>query len=42
MTDGGAIRLTVNGVDKGIPGTPGQPWGDSYSFTPDGGATPSG
>ena len=26
VTDGGAIRLTVNGVDYGIPGTPGQPW----------------
>ena len=39
VTDGGAIRLTVNGVDKGIPGTPGQPWGDSYSFNPDEGAT---
>ena len=41
VTDGGAIRLTVNGVDKGIPGTPGQPWGDSYSFNPDEGATSS-
>jgi hypothetical protein len=39
VTDGGAIRLTVNGVDKGITGTPGQPWGDSYSFNPDEGAT---
>ena len=42
VTDGGAIRLTVNGVDKGIPGTPGQPWRDSYSFDPDEGTTPSG
>ena len=42
VTDGGAIRLMVNGVDKGIPGTPGQPWGDSYSFNADEGTTPSG
>ena len=32
MTDGGAVRLTVNGVDLGVPGTPGQPWSDSFSF----------
>ena len=41
VTDGGAIRLTVNGVDKGIPGTPGQPWGESYTFDSSEGATPS-
>jgi hypothetical protein len=41
-TDGGAIRLTVNGVDEGIPGIPGQPWSDSWSFGTDEGATPSG
>jgi hypothetical protein len=41
-TDGGAIRLTVNGVDHGIPGTPGQPWtSEPFSFGTDGGATPS-
>lgn len=41
VTDGGAIRLTVNGVDYGIPGTPGAPWGRPFSFGPSGGATPS-
>jgi hypothetical protein len=41
-TDGGAIRLTVNGVDHGIPGTPGQPWtSEPFSFGTDEGATPS-
>ena len=39
-TDGGAIRLTVNGVDKGIPGTPGQSDCYPYSFDPNDGATP--
>jgi cytoskeleton protein RodZ len=41
VTDGGAIRLTVNGVDHGIPGTPGSPWSDSFSFDAGAGATPS-
>lgn len=41
VTNGGAIRLTVNGVDRGIPGTPGQPWTDTFSFDADQGATPS-
>ena len=40
-TDGGAVRLTVNGVDHGVPGTPGQPWSDSFSFETSDGATPS-
>jgi hypothetical protein len=31
VTDGGAVRLTVNGVDHGSR-TPGQPWSDSFSF----------
>jgi hypothetical protein len=42
VTDGGAIRLTVNGKDYGIPGQPGQPWSHPFSFDPDEGATPSG
>ena len=42
VTDGGAIRLTVNGKDYGIPGQPGQPWSRPVSFTPADGATPSG
>jgi hypothetical protein len=41
VTDGGAIRLTVNGKDYGIPGTPGQPWSRPFSFGSDEGATPS-
>jgi hypothetical protein len=41
VTDGGAVHLTVNGVDHGIPGTPGMPWSDSFSFEASGGATPS-
>ncbi len=30
--DGGAFRLSVNGVERGIPGTPGVPWSDEWSF----------
>ncbi|MGZ5297916.1 MAG: hypothetical protein ACXWEZ_13480, partial [Actinomycetota bacterium] len=41
VTDGGAVRLTVNGVDNGIPGTPGLPWSHSWSFGASEGATPS-
>lgn len=41
VTDGGAVRLTVSGVDYGIPGTPGLPWSDSFRFGASGGATPS-
>ncbi len=41
VTDGGAVRLTVNGVDHGVPGTPGQPWSDSFSFDTSDAATPS-
>jgi hypothetical protein len=41
VTDGGAVRLTVNGVDRGIPGAPGVPWTDSFSFGASEGATPS-
>jgi Helix-turn-helix domain len=41
-TDGGAIRLTVNGVDYGIPGTPGLPWrSQPFRFGTSEGATPS-
>jgi cytoskeleton protein RodZ len=40
-TDGGAIRLTVSGVEYGIPGTPGLPWSDAYRFGTSDGATPS-
>lgn len=41
-TDGGAIRLRVNGVDYGIPGIPGEPWSSRpFRFGVDDGATPS-
>ena len=40
-TDGGAIHLTVNGVDHGIPGAPGRSWGDTFSFGTSAEATPS-
>jgi hypothetical protein len=41
VTDGGAVRLTVNGKDYGIPGIPGQPWSHQFSFDTSGAATPS-
>ncbi|MEO8422868.1 MAG: helix-turn-helix domain-containing protein [Actinomycetota bacterium] len=41
VTDGGAVRLTVNGVDYGIPGPPGLPWSHPFSFGASEGATPS-
>jgi cytoskeleton protein RodZ len=41
VTDGGAVRLTVNGVDHGIPGTPGLPWSKTFSFGANEGATTS-
>lgn len=42
VTDGGAVRLTVNGVDHGIPGTPGQPWtSEPFRFGTDERSTPS-
>jgi cytoskeleton protein RodZ len=40
-SDGGALRVTVNGVGLGIAGPPGQPWTDTFSFDSSGGATPS-
>lgn len=40
-SDGGALRVTVNGVDLGIVGSPGEPWTDTYSFGATEGATPS-
>ena len=29
---GGSVRLSVSGVDKGSPGTPGTPWEERFSF----------
>ena len=40
-SDGGALRVTVNGVDLGIVGPPGQPWTEPYNFGESEGATPS-
>jgi hypothetical protein len=41
FSDCGAVQLTVNGVDKGVPGSPGQPCTLPFSFDASGGATPS-
>jgi Helix-turn-helix domain/RodZ C-terminal domain len=42
VTDGGAVRLSVNGKDLGIPGTPGHPWtSQPFSFGTTDGSTPS-
>jgi cytoskeletal protein RodZ len=32
VDDGGAVHVTVNGNDRGIPGSPGLPWSDTFSF----------
>jgi hypothetical protein len=32
VSDGGAIRLAVSGVDEGIPGRAGRPWAKIYAF----------
>ena len=32
VSDGGGVHVTVNGRDLGVPGTPGQPWKDAFSF----------
>jgi cytoskeleton protein RodZ len=31
VSDGGGVHLTVNGQDLGVPGTPGQPWDETFS-----------
>lgn len=41
FSDCGAVRLTVNGVDNGVPGSPGQPCTKPFSFDASAGATPS-
>jgi hypothetical protein len=38
LSRGGSAKVTVNGVDKGFPGSPGGPWEETYSY---GTATPS-
>jgi cytoskeleton protein RodZ len=32
ISDGGSVHLSVSGVDKGSPGTPGSPWEERFSF----------
>jgi hypothetical protein len=41
FSDCGAVRETVNGGDKGIPGSPGVPCTTPFSFEASAGATPS-
>jgi hypothetical protein len=41
FSDCGAVQLTVNGVDHGVPGSPGQPCTRRFSFDASAGATPS-
>lgn len=36
IADGGSVQLSVSGVDKGSPGTPGSPWEESFSFEAEG------
>lgn len=38
LSEGGTAQLTVSGVDKGVPGVPGEPWRNTYRF---GAASPS-
>jgi cytoskeleton protein RodZ len=40
IADGGSVHLSVSGVDKGSPGTPGTPWEERFSFETEG-STPS-
>jgi cytoskeletal protein RodZ len=39
IADGGSVHLSISGVDKGSPGTPGSPWERRFSFETE--ATPS-
>lgn len=32
VNDGGAVHVTVGGIDRGIPGSPGLPWSHTFSF----------
>ena len=32
VSDGGGVHVTVNGRDLGVPGIPGRPWKDAFSF----------
>ena len=35
IADGGSVRLSISGVDRGSPGTPGSPWEERFSFEPE-------
>jgi len=41
FSDCGAVQLTVNGIDKGDPGSPASPCTVPFSFDGSAGATPS-
>jgi len=41
VTDGGGVRVSVNGRDLGIPGAPGLAWSKTFSFEGDAPLTPS-
>jgi hypothetical protein len=41
FSDCGAVQLTVAGIDRGVPGSPGQPCTKRFSFGASEGATPS-
>jgi len=41
LSDGGAVHLTVNGVDQGVPAQPGQAWSKTFTFDTGGGSTSS-
>lgn len=42
LSDGGAVRLTVDGVDQGVPGVAGRPWARTYTFDTGGSTSPPG
>ena len=41
LSDGGAVHLTIDGVDEGIPGVPGRAWAKTYAFDTGGSSSPS-
>lgn len=41
VSDGGQVRVKVNGRDQGLPGPSGRPWSQTFSFTANGGFAPS-
>ena len=41
VSDGGRVRVKVNGRDQGLPGPSGRPWSDTFTFSSSGGSAPS-